>query len=209
MSQAWGLPRGLETLASRFVLCLELEPLVGTFHPQSPKPPGCDLNLQRQLCGSQDSVPVGGGAAGQQPGDRCGPAFSPIFSFLSNCHIIVLYWIRHTFFNEKALNFALHFLQEEDFHPEAGRGTGRQGLWPFYRPVKPKGRVYKGTELGTTCHGKQAPPEPEPALPPAGSALGAQPPPRPRTSQLPSQSLQVHPKEAGKVPSLFLLLPFP
>lgn len=76
-------------------------------------------------------VPVGRRVPANTPAERCGLAFSPFFSFLPNCHLIVLYWIRHTFFDEKALNFALHFLQEEDFHPEAGRGSGRQGGGPL------------------------------------------------------------------------------
>lgn len=73
----------------------------------------------------------GGGAAGQQPAEQCGPAFAPVFPFLPNCHITVLYWIRHTFFDENALNFALHVLPEEDFHPGAGRGTAGRVCGPL------------------------------------------------------------------------------
>lgn len=68
------------------------------------------------------------------------------FYFWPNCHIIMLHWIRpHFLLMEKALNFALHFLQKEDFYLGAGRhrkadvcGCLLQALW------SEREGVYKG-----------------------------------------------------------------
>lgn len=73
--------------------------------PESPKA-ACDLNWQEQLQGGQEvGVPVGRWALASTPAEWSGLAL-PFFSFLPVCHGIVLYWIRHTFLDEKALNFA-------------------------------------------------------------------------------------------------------